>query len=517
MTQRGVVAGGDPQTARAGALVLRQGGNAIDAVCASAFASFVAEPPLTSPGGAGVLLHGGPDRDWAVADFFARVPGLAGGASTLDFFPVTVDFGVTTQDFHVGKGAAAVPGALRGLVQVHLQHGRLPLADVVAPAWALANDGCVVSAGIAQVIDLLEPIMTLTGPARDLVCVDGRLAVAGTRLTSPGQAHLFECLGRDPDETLRAFEADLASEFGPSQGGLLSAADLDTFRPVTRAPLATPFGRHTVLANPPPSAGGALIALGLRIAERAGFFTERFGRHHAALARVLGAVSHARADDYDAKLNQPQFIESLLSDVGVDRVGQQWSRAVAERSLGGTTHISVLDGEGGAASLTMTNGEGSGHALPSWGTHINNFLGEEDINPLGFHRLPAGTQMTTMMAPTVILENGRPVLVLGSGGSNRLRSAILQALLFYLGFEARLGDAIEADRLHVEGAKLWFEATRMSDAHANELLRAWPGATRFDEQSLFFGGVHAVAASDGRLSGIGDRRRDGAVCTAEEV
>lgn len=486
-------------------------------MCAAAFASFVCEPPLTSPAGAGVVLHGSSERGWSALDFFARVPGLAGAPKTLDFFSVVVDFGATTQEFHVGRGAAAVPGALRGLVHLHTTHGRLPLADVVAPALALARDGYTVSRGIAGVVRLLEPIMTLTPGIRALVGTDAELARGGERLRNDGQAHLLEAVGRDPREALRAFEADLVVHFGPGEGGLLSELDLQRWSPLERAPLRVAFAGATVLTMPPPSAGGALVGLGLRLAEATRLLELPFGEHWPRLAEVLGAVSAARAGGYDVRLEETGYLDALLSDDGVGAAWHRWQQAVTERALGGTTHISVLDGEDGAASLTASNGEGCGHVLPGWGVHMNNFLGEEDINPHGFHAAPPGTEMRTMMSPTLVLEAGRPVLALGSGGSNRLRSAVLQALIHHRGFELDLDEAILADRLHVEGRKLWFEATGMDAPLVSALELAWPDASRFETKSMFFGGVHAAAFRDGRFEGFGDPRRDGAVCTADEV
>jgi len=177
----------------------------------------------------------------------------------------------------------------------------------------------------------------------------------------------------------------------------------------------------------------------------------------------------------------------------------------------------VLDGEGGAAALTASNGEGCGHVLSSCGVHVNNFLGEEDINPHGFHGQSPGAEMTTMMAPTVVLRDDEPVLALGSGGSNRLRSAVLQVLLNHLAFDRPLREAIESDRMHVEGDKLWFESTGLDGATVRELEMLWPGASRFDRQSMFFGGVHAAASRPNGLVGAGDPRRDGAVCTPDDV
>jgi gamma-glutamyltranspeptidase/glutathione hydrolase len=186
-----------------------------------------------------------------------------------------------------------------------------------------------------------------------------------------------------------------------------------------------------------------------------------------------------------------------------------------ENPLGATTHISVIDTEGTAAAMTTSNGEGCGHALPGLGIHVNNFLGEEDINPAGFHRLAPGTRMSTMMSPTLVLAGDRPCFALGSGGSNRIRSAILQALLNLLAYQRPLDEAVNAARLHVEGRKLWFENPGLGAGTADALQAAWPGATRFDTMSMFFGGVNCVADTNGHLHGAGDRRRGGVAVVAE--
>lgn len=518
MSRGGVVAAGDEQTARAGARALRSGGNAVDAVCSAAFASFVCEHPLTSAAGAGLMLHGSAEEGWYLRDFFARVPGLGGRPDTLDFSSVEVDFGSATQEFHVGRGSAAVPGALRGLLSVHKAHGRLPLAEIVAPALELAREGFVVSRAVAYTGRLLEPIYRLTPRAWSLVSGDdGQFCEAGTRLLSPGQAHLLEGLARAPKEAVRALESDLIREFGPSEGGLLQRQDLEAWAAVDRSPLSVPFRGTTVLTAPPPSSGGGLVAFGLRLAERSGLFDTAFGQHWELLARILAAVSRARGAGYEETVRSDGFLARLLSDEGVDQIWWGLQQERSEQAFGSTTHISVLDDEGGAASMTASNGEGCGHVLSRWGVHVNNFLGEKDINPLGFHAQPPGTEMVTMMSPTIVVREGRPVLALGSGGSNRLRSAVLQALVNYLGFNRSLADAVGVDRLHIEGPKLWFEAEGLSDRTVQVLERHWPGASRFDQQNMFFGGVHAAARRGDRFVAVGDTRRDGAVCTPQEI
>lgn len=526
---RGVVAAGDSQTAEAGASVLRAGGNAVDAVCAAAFAAFVAEMPLCSPAGAGVLMAGDADAGFRCFDFFTVAPGLGlkSRPSPLDFQDVTVDFGPATQVFHVGRGAASVPTAAFGLLEAHRALGRMPLAELLMPAIGLARQGYHLGEAQAWVFGLLKPIGTLTPGVRKLFCVGDDIATAGTQMSNPPLADFLEALGREGEALLRgAFADEVVRTFGPAAGGLITAEDLAGYRPVRRDPVRLPCGERTVLLNPPPSSGGTLVGLGLRIAEAMTLGTRDFlsPDHVLDMVALQAVLSEVRASGYDERIRRPGSVEEMLALANVSRAharlralrtsGQANAGRDPESPLGSTTHISVLDASGGAASLTISNGEGCGWVLPAYGIHMNNFLGEEDINPHGFHQIPAGEAMTTMMCPTIVLDNGgRPVLALGSGGSNRIRGAILQALVNRLLFQRPLQEVVSAPRLHVEGELVSFEAPGLSKETVSRLQARWPSYVHFDSPSMFFGGVHVVARLDDEFAGAGDPRRGGAVAT----
>ena len=494
---------------------MEAGGTAIDAVLAAAFASFVVEPPLTSPAGAGVLLHGHPDRGFEIMDFFATTPGRGlSSRPPLDFERVTVDFGSATQPFHVGRAAAAIPGALPGLLATHQAYGTLPLRDILAPAIAYARHGYQLSTQVRWVNELLRPIVTLTKGVRDIFCDGDDLAPAASTQTNPAFADFLEALAANPRDARRHFDAAILRAFGPQNGGLITAEDLAAYQPTRRQPLRTSFHGAEILTNPPPASGGGLIAFALRLLETMDLGPFLSAQHLTSMAETFRAVSEARLAGYDANISDPETVAALLSDSNVDG----WARRIAarreENQLGGTTHISVLDADGGAAAMTASNGEGCGYVLPDLGVHMNNFLGEEDINPLGFHQFEAGTRMTTMMAPTLVLRNGAPHLVLGSGGSNRIRSAITSALVNALHFDRDPHTCVNAPRLHVEGDQLWFEGDGTGSGAAEALDRHWPTAARFDGRNMFFGGVHMVGRTSDGLVGGGDLRRGGTVAFA---
>ncbi|WP_374691070.1 gamma-glutamyltransferase [Accumulibacter sp.] len=518
---RGVIAASEAHTAAAGVRLLQRGGNAVDAIVAAKLAATVTELPLTSLGGGGACIWGDARDGYEVLDFFGAAPGL--GLTTLpilDFAPITVDFGETTQVFHIGKGAAAVPGELVGLLALHRRAGRLPLREVVAPAVAWARDGFRVSPQIAMIAGLIAPIVSHSPTVRRLFLPAERLPRAGDRLANPELGDFLQALGNgSPDAQVATYRAALLEHFGPEHGGLISAEDVAAYAPVTRAPLRIPFGPHTVLTNPPPSAGGGLIGAGLRVADELGLGREEFlsRAHQLAIAEILATVSEVRGAGYDHRLHaDPEAIRQLVAGGRLPHWASHARALCSENSLGATTHVSVIDAEGMAAAMTTSNGEGCGHALPGLGIHLNNFLGEDDINPAGFHRLAAGSRMSTMMAPTIVLAGDRPRLALGSGGSNRIRSAILQTLLNVLAYGRPLDEAVNASRQHIEGRQLWFESPGLAAGAVEALQAHWPGATRFDSASMFFGGVNCVASIDGQLAGAGDQRRGGIVLFADD-
>jgi gamma-glutamyltranspeptidase/glutathione hydrolase len=167
----------------------------------------------------------------------------------------------------------------------------------------------------------------------------------------------------------------------------------------------------------------------------------------------------------------------------------------------------VLDREGWACSVTCSAGSCSGVVVPGTGVHLNNMLGEQDLNPLGFHRHPAGRRLPSMMAPTVVLRDGEAELVVGSAGSNRIRSAILQTIIRSIDDGMQAADAVRAPRVHYEDGVVYSEPGMETGA----LAAAGRSLRTFRERNLFFGGVQAAARdAAGVFSGGGDPRRGGA-------
>ncbi|MEM6531878.1 MAG: gamma-glutamyltransferase [Myxococcota bacterium] len=500
------IAAGHPECCEAGSTILAAGGNAVDAAVAATLAAFVSEVGLTGPFGGGFALVAGHGVAPVAFDFFADVPGR--GLQTidpvnLDFKGVDVSFGPTTQTFHVGRGSVAVSSVLAGLLKLHQRFGQASWEAVSAPAIALAQQGTVLTADTVKTMSLLVPIMTATSAAAALYHPEARLPDAGERLRNEELARFIE--GARP-------RLDLLTTLFPPPSGLITDLDIAEYNVVERRPLHLRVAPYDIYLNPPPSSGGALVAFGLRLLERNA--PDSWDDEVKASRLLLAAMATTLA----ARSRAP--LEELASPEAVGQWNPVMDKALHESlplepssPLGSTTHVSVMDSRGLACAITSSNGEGSGVVIPRTGSMGNNFLGEDDLNPNGFHRNPVGERLTSMMCPIVVMKDGRPVMALGTGGSNRIRTALLQVLARIVFRGETLERAVNTPRFHYENDSLYLEhacGERRMPAKVRETLESASKRTvNFERMSMFFGGVHAVSANEA----VGDPRRQGTART----
>jgi gamma-glutamyltranspeptidase/glutathione hydrolase len=490
----GVVAAGDAVSAEYGAAALRAGGNAVDAVLGALLASFTCEPALTGLGGGGYMLVLVPGQAPVLLDFFVNAPGLASpGAAATPVRPmdaVEVSFGEALQVFHGGAPSAGVYGVPAGVAAASARFGRLPLAQLAAPAARLAREGARLSAAQAQVLQIVSGLALLTPESRALFAPQGKLLGAGERFCDPALGDSLELLGSAgaaPFYTGSVGEAVAA--WVREQGGTLSREDLAAYRVIEREPLHVGFRGREVFTNPPPAAGGILLAHALCQLD-----TAPAPLSARMIVRSMERVQELRGGDFAERLGEAGFAERFL------RLG-------AEDRLGSTTHVAALDRDGMACTMTTSNGSSSGAVVPRTGLHLNNMLGESDLNPAGFHRHQPGERLPSMMSPTVLLRDGAPELVLGSAGSNRIRSAVLQTILRTIDDGMTAEQAVVAPRLHYEDGAIYVEP----GVDLAELDLSRYEVVRFERLNLYFGGVQAVQRDpDGRFCGGGDPRRGGA-------
>ncbi|MEO1274002.1 MAG: gamma-glutamyltransferase, partial [Pseudomonadota bacterium] len=475
MGQRYAMAAGHPLTLEAGVEVLAAGGTAVDAVIAGAFMAMVAEPVLAGLLGGGFLMRRTPEGQVRFLDMFVDTPGRACGAGEADLRAVTADFGGVTQGFHIGAATIAVPGLAQGLAEAHAGAGRLPMAELVQPAMRAAREGVALSAFQARLGQIVAPIIGASSAAAALNCdAEGVPLGEGALRRNPAFADVLEVMAHEGPDFVARGEVAQGLLALAADGGHLSREDLARWRPVVRAPLEVRRGAVTLALNPPPALGGALVAFPLALApHRAG---------PAEMARAFALTAEARGES-----GIDDDVAAGAGWLGAERQAIRFRAALEALTAGrpaarrGTTHLSAVDSAGGAAALTLSNGEGCGLIVPGTGIMPNNMLGEEDLVPglaagRPFDWAPA-TRLSSMMAPLVASRPDGAFWVLGSGGSNRIRTALTQVLLRLIDHGDGLAQAVAAPRLHVEGvgaaAVLDYERPGLGIGEEAALQDAW--------------------------------------------
>jgi gamma-glutamyltranspeptidase / glutathione hydrolase len=512
---RGAIAAGHRLTAEAGAEILAEGGNAVDACLAAAFVSWVAESPLTGPAAGGFLLvHRARDRSDRLLDFFVSVPGRGSKRPPKPHMEsIDIDFdGSTSQVFLIGPGSCAVPGALAGLEAAHSRYATLPWRRLLEPAIALARKGVELTPQQAYLHAIIDLILRHAPEGRTIYGEHGRMR-AGERVVMDDLAATLEVLAEGGARAL--YEGELGREvvrYLAENGGLITREDLAAYRVIWRRPIRVPYEGHEVASNPPPSSGGILIGYGLSLLDR--LPADDGPGSAAAIASLVDVMQEqlrARGGSFVSELHRGGLATRLFSDENLEAAQARMEQRDAPAETAGapgTTHISVVDERGNAASLTASIGAGSGVIVPGTGIHMNNMLGEYDLNPPGRDPRP-GTRLTSMMAPSLALREGVPRLVVGSAGSIRLRGAILQIVVNVVHHGLSVEEAIEAPRIHFEGGQVHCEGGA-DPAELDRLEARGYDLVRWRRRNLYFGGAAAVERrADGSLAAAGDPRRGG--------
>ena len=528
MNSHGIIAAGSKYTAEAGAEILRSGGNAVDAAVAACLATSVDEASLTSLGGGGMMMVYSAEKDEVtVSDFFANGPGLGlreEDRPELDFFPVVIHFGPVTQDFYIGRGSAAVPGVIPGVMEALERWGSMPVADVIQPAVRMLRNGVPMGDYQDLCFQLLKPILMNSEENRKIFAPKGEVLKKGEWFTNPQLANTLENLAVGD---WKEFYSDViipgvVDNFGVDRGGLVTRRDMEDYKVRYRSPIRQRYRNSDVFLNPPPAAGGNLISLALKLFESIPLHKYKPGSRPYLMA-VLAAqrvAEEARKSEIDT--NDDKAIKTLikmfqeLAAGGPAESGQPGR--IAE---GSTTHISVVDAKGNGAAVTFSHGEACGYLIGDTGITMNNMMGEADLHPEGFHKWPAGKRLATMMSPSVVRtrdqQGGVDLTMLGTGGANRIRTSILQALIHLIDYSRKPREVVSASRMHWETNVLNAEIFDLPGGAAtfDGMLNSDEKLMVFKEPNIFFGGVHMVNRSPaGDLFGGGDPRRSGIVVTA---
>lgn len=485
------IAAGHDATADTAQEILKIGGNAFDAAIAAFMTSFVAEPCMSSGGGGAFANIRKADGTCQVFDFFCQTPKRKRHVDELEFAPIEVDFGTAKEVFYIGKGSVGVPGSIAGLFAMHQHLGSLPMEELVQLPIQYAKEGVAINAFQFHDLVLLEDILKYTEQGRKLFFNQNKILQIGEVLKMPALADFFDYMSIEGKAAF--YQGEIAQKIIASQenGGHLTIEDFADYEVLIRKPLTFQYRNKTIHTNPLPSIGGSLLTHYLKNLEALDL--AEFPKSKAYLLGLYQALSQAEGLD-----RRPGALGESLR--------QLFNR---NKKHGSTTHFNIVDKWGNAVSLTATNGEGSGYFIEGTDIQLNNMLGEGALLPDGFHSWDTDIRLSSMMAPTIAVDaNNRLEIVTGSGGASRIPSAITQVLHYLLDYQLSVDEAVNNPRVHLGHGVFNIEPDfnhELDPALIREELKNW------EEQSLFFGGVHSILNRGGSLYASGDERRDGVI------
>jgi gamma-glutamyltranspeptidase/glutathione hydrolase len=531
--KQGMVCAAHPDAAEAGFAMLQLGGNAIDAAIAVSFALTVVEPHASGLGGGGFWTIYRPDAGSSTTDpgpgrvFFLDFREQAPRAATPERYYAT---GKSLDELTLsGPLAVAVPGMPMGLAHAAAHYGKLSretLAPMLAPAIRYAQEGVQVTPKMARnLAAYYELLAGFPTTARIFTTPDGPIP-AGARLRQP---ELARTLTHIQEVGLRTFRdgmlAEQIEQFMTATGGLITQADLAMYQPQERTIMQSSYRGYTLWTAPPPSAGGLRLLQVLNIMEP--YPVHEWGPHAVETMHLIAEAlkpSYAAGERYIA---DPATVPTMpLPELLDKRWAAERRRTLSataaatptadEVSIGHerscTTHFSIIDQWGNIVSATQTLGLfwGSGMVLADTGLLLNGEMNDFAADQTNINAVAPGKIPRSNMCPTIVLKDDQPFLILGSPGSQRIPSAVLQTISNVVDHGMDLASAVAAPRMHWQDGTLYLEGGMALDV-AEQLRHKGHAVEVYAERDRYFGGVHAILieAATGRLYGAADPRRDG--------
>lgn len=507
---RGIVSAATPEAAEAGARILAAGGNAVDAAVAVSFALAVTEPAMSGLGAQTQILIAEPGREPVIVNGTSRSP-----ANT----PTDAAAGAIA-----GHRATTIPSMVRTLDHAWRMHGSAVVdwPELLAPAIGCAESGFVVGPFRHRVWEqLADQLRADPAVAALFLDEDGSPPAAGDTFRQPVLARTLRRLAEQgaadfyTGEIARTIARDMEQH-----GGWVTYEDLASFaEPQEIAPLHGTYRGRDIYTMPPPGGGWVVLQI-LNLLELAPATELQIDSPE----RLQHLVSALRIGHRERHYHPVTDLVDFQADVG-HRISKEAARKLAEREeRGETTHFTVVDGDGMVVSVTasINNFFGARAAAPDLGFLYNDYMHEFELDDSDHpFALRPGAMPYSSMTPTVVLEDGRPVLGLGSPGSSRIISAVSQVLQLWIDTDIGIAGAVAAGRVHVVPDSLLYvepllrepglEAAFTARGFALGEPRAYLAA---GELSAYFGGVHAVAFERGHWRGAADPRRDGRVLEA---
>jgi gamma-glutamyltranspeptidase / glutathione hydrolase len=545
----GMVTAADPRAVAAGQAMLNAGGSATDAAIAAMAVLGLVEPHSAGLGGGGFLMRYDPaTRQVSAYDGREKAPAKA----TPDMFLGADGKPMPFRDAVVSGKSVGTPSLIAMLKLAHERGGKLAWSQLFDPAIKLAEDGFVVSPRLNQMIGFANGRGGLaSAEARAyLLGPDGKPLPAGTLLKNPAYAASLRAIARQGPRALSRgpiAQAIVASAQAGPVGGTLSLADLRAYKPRVVTPVCGPYRGYRVCGFPPPSSGGSTVLQILGLYERARpqpvgpgnvddwaafLWASRLGYvdrdYYLAddafvpvpLAGLIdGRYLNERATLVDLQKAAPAQIApgDPSKQVGGESLIGKWGTDAAFPTTG-TTHLTVVDGAGGAVALTATVESIFGSQRMAGGFFLNNQLTDFSLNPTlngkpVANAVAPGKRPRSSMAPTIIVApDGKLVGVVGSPGGSAIIAYVAKTVIGVIDWKQSMGDAIALPNLVTRGAVVRTEMDKLDPEIARQLTaRGWT----LQPTTLETSGLHGVRVlPDGRLEGGADPRREGTAAPA---
>lgn len=527
-----MIVGPQPLAVEEGAKVLAAGGNAFDAALTCAAVQFLVDPHSCGIGGYLLLTcrPAGGTNEVITLD----APALAGSRVRPDMWQDIVlgpnprgwGFFLKGKVNEDGYQSVCTPGMARGMQAIHQKWCTLPWKELFAPAIRIANEGWMVTQGMANRWkepphyyegSSLRQKLDVTHDAQGIYLKDGRTREAGEMLRNPDYGRTLERLAtHGPDdfytgELARQMLADLDAHHG-----WVTADDLKNYKTREEPPVRVMYRGYDVASNQPPHGGPTLGAI-LNILQ--GWDLAALGHNSPEYIDRVSMAMKAAFADRNQLLADPRFqkvpLEWMLSDA---RANEWRSTIEAGRPIfppaphadsPDTTQVTVVDRHGNCVSLTHSLGSSSGAITPGLGFMYNNSMVNFFPKPGHANSIAPGKSRTTGMTPTIVSRNGKPVLVLGAPGATRIITSVLQTILNVIDFGMSVSDAVLAPRFDCQGEMIWCQ-TRIPEFVCAEVRRRHP-VTRLAYSHGGMALVHAIHIDEksGRLTGAADTGADG--------
>lgn len=533
--KRAMVVAPQLEAAEAAVEIIRAGGNAVDAALACAFVQGVVDPMMCGIAGFGSMGVYLPSGTHEYIDFHSPAP----GAVRPEMWEHLIEseardgygFILKGRVNDIGYQSICIPASLRAYEIAHRRHGKLPWAEIIAPAIEWARKGWFVRPHVyafwsedgkmGRVAN--HERLRYTPAGRALYCrADGSPKIVGDHVVNPDLAATLEMIAHEgADVFYRGDIATMIAKDMKEHGGLLNSSDLEGYQPEIRRPLWGDYRGYRVATNQPPGGGIMLLEM-LNILEN--FDLTRVGHNTPEYLRIVCEAMKYATVDKDCHIGDPRFL-----DVPVERlISKSYARELAERIKSGvkanvprfnsglpskdTTHISIVDREGGCVSMTHSLGMPSGVITTGLGFMYNGCMGVFDPRPGRAGSIAPGKARFSSICPTIIFKGDAPYVVIGAPGATQIAMGVLQAVLNVLDFDMKMSDAVASPRFSATSNaidvtnRFPYATTRALEDQGYEVIRS----------PFTFGiaWVHGIRITEGEPDGGADPGADGVALVA---